>query len=155
MRKLILAFALLLVSAMPAMAQEPTAEELAAAVEVLRASQAREAFIRGFELGMAEGAGEELSAEMRNVIREVMLEEFDWDEMEPEYARMYADLYTLDELRQLAAFYGTPLGQRMAATAPELAVAMQRIVMPRMQAVMPRLMSRIMEQMEAEGGTTP
>ena len=157
MKKLILALVLLFAGALPAAAQgEPSAEEMAAAREVLRASQAREAFLRGFELGMAEGAGAEMTEQMRNVIREVMLEEFDWDEMEPEYARLYADIFTLDELRQLTAFYNSPIGRRMAETSPELAVGVQRIVNPRLQAVLPRLMQRVMEQAaKEEGGTNP
>lgn len=157
MKKLILALVLLFAGALPAAAQgEPSAEEMAAAREVLRASQAREGFVRGFELGMAESAGSDMTEQMKSVIREVMLEEFDWDEMEPEYARLYADLFTLDELRQLTAFYNSPVGRRMAETSPELAVGVQRIVNPRLQAVLPRLMQRVMEQAsKEEGGTKP
>jgi hypothetical protein len=33
---------------------------------------------------------------------------------------VYADTYTLDEIRQLTAFYGSPLGQKMLAKSPEL-----------------------------------
>ena len=35
-------------------------------------------------------------------------------------AEVYADKYTLDELRQMTAFYASPLGQKMQANAPAL-----------------------------------
>lgn len=36
------------------------------------------------------------------------------DELIEELAPLYAETYTLDEIRQLIAFYATPLGQKMA-----------------------------------------
>lgn len=35
-------------------------------------------------------------------------------------AEVYADKYTLDEIRQMTAFYASPLGQKMQANAPAL-----------------------------------
>lgn len=35
-------------------------------------------------------------------------------------AEVYADKYTLDEIRQMTAFYASPLGQKMQADAPAL-----------------------------------
>jgi hypothetical protein len=37
-----------------------------------------------------------------------------------ELVPLYAETYTLDEIRQLTAFYASPLGQKMQASAPAL-----------------------------------
>ena len=43
-----------------------------------------------------------------------------WDAMRPELIRLYTDTYTEAELKQLAAFYKTPLGQKTLTKTPEL-----------------------------------
>jgi hypothetical protein len=42
------------------------------------------------------------------------------DELIEELVPLYAETYTLDEIRQMTAFYASPLGQKMQANAPEL-----------------------------------
>ncbi|HEU0013299.1 MAG TPA: DUF2059 domain-containing protein [Longimicrobium sp.] len=145
-RKLLIAAALLTAAA-PAAAQ-PGQEHAQAAREVLEASRTREGFVRGFELGMASqmAAGDSLPAEVVATIRRLFEEHFRWDEMEPEFIRMYTELYTVDELRQLAAFYRTPVGQKLADTSPELAVRTQAIVNARIQEMLPALMEAITAQ---------
>jgi len=145
-RKLLIAAALL--AAAPAAAQ-PSAEHAQAAREVLEVSRTRESFARGFELGMASEMAQtgELPPEMVATIRRLFDEHFKWKELEPEFIRMYTDIYSLDELRQLAAFYRTPLGQKMAETAPELAIKAQTIVNARLQEMLPALTEAITQQM--------
>lgn len=62
------------------------------------------------------------------------------DEMLAEMAPLYAETYTVDELRQLAAFYASPLGQKMLASTPKLMVrGMEignRLMLPRIQKLM-------------------
>ena len=65
------------------------------------------------------------------------------DEMMKEMAVLYARHFTVAELRQIAAFYQTPVGAKMLSTSPQLmgeAMQMaQRIVMPRINAVMQKM----------------
>ena len=42
------------------------------------------------------------------------------DDLIDELVPLYAETYTLDEIRQLTAFYASPLGQKMQASAPPL-----------------------------------
>lgn len=62
------------------------------------------------------------------------------DDMIAEMVPLYAETYTLDEIRQLTAFYASPLGQKMQATMPGLMSRSmeisQRVMMPRIQKVM-------------------
>lgn len=58
------------------------------------------------------------------------------DEMIAEMVPLYAKNYTVAELRQLTAFYQTPVGRKMMALTPKLAseamTSSQRVVMPRL-----------------------
>jgi uncharacterized protein len=156
MKKLLMILALVL-AAVPAAAQpEPTPGEVAAVRELLEVSRTRENFIRGMELGLEQGGMGEITPQIRAVLREFMDEHFRYEEMEPDFIRMYTDAYTEEEIRGLTAFYRTPLGQRLIETLPEISAASQRIVMERLQSVMPQLMQAMMEAMQAqESGTTP
>jgi hypothetical protein len=62
------------------------------------------------------------------------------DDMIAEMVPLYAETYTLDEIRQLTAFYASPLGQKMQANMPMLMrrsmEASQRVMMPRIQKAM-------------------
>jgi hypothetical protein len=151
MKKLLMTLALLLYCAVPAAAQpEPSPGEVAAARDLLEASRTRENFIKAMELGMEQGGMGELTPRVRQVLRDFMEEHFRYEDMEPEFIRVYADTFTEQELRDLAAFYRTPLGQRVVETLPDITAASQRIAMERMQGVMPQLMQAIMEAMEEE-----
>jgi hypothetical protein len=98
----------------------------------------------------------EMTPQIRAVLREFMDEHFRYEEMEPDFIRMYTDTYTEEEIRGLSAFYRTPLGQRLIETLPEVSAASQRIVMERLQSAMPELIRRMTEAMQAqESGTTP
>ena len=62
------------------------------------------------------------------------------DDMIAEMVPLYAETYTLDEIRQLSAFYASPLGQKMQANMPMLMQRSmqisQRVMMPRIQKAM-------------------
>ena len=62
------------------------------------------------------------------------------DDMIAEMVPLYAETYTLDEIRQLSAFYASPLGQKMQASMPALTMRSmeinQRVMMPRIQKAM-------------------
>ena len=65
------------------------------------------------------------------------------DEMMSETAKLYARHFTVKELNEIAAFYKTPVGAKMLATMPQLTgesmQMSQRVVMPRIQAVMQKI----------------
>ena len=66
------------------------------------------------------------------------------DEMMVEIAPLYAKNYTVAELKELTAFYRTPLGRKMLALSPRLSAesmaAGQRIVAPRLNGLMQEVM---------------
>lgn len=157
MKKPMIMLAALLAFAAPAAAQEePTPGEVQAGRELLEASRTRENFIRALEMGLEQGAGtDELTPAVRQALTNFMNEHFRYEDLEPDFVRMYTELFTEEEMRGMAAFYRTPLGQRMVEMLPELTVRSQAIVNDRLQAAMPELMETIMEAMEEGEGETP
>lgn len=150
MRTLLVAAALAVCAAVPAAAQEePSPGEVAAIREMLEVSRTRENFIRGMELGMAQGGGMvQIDGRMREVLREFMDEHFSYEELEPDFIRAYAEQFTEDEIRAFTAFYRTPAGARFVERTPELGIAIQRITMERLTEALPQLMQRMMEAAE-------
>lgn len=139
----------------PAAAQEaPPPGEVEAARELLRVSGTREGFIRGMELGMEQG-GVQLTPKLRGVVRDFMAEHFKYEDLEPDFIQVYTDLMTEAEIRELTAFYRTPIGQRLVELMPEMAAATHRITTARLQSVMPLLIQRVTEAMQEEAGSTP
>jgi hypothetical protein len=77
-----------------------------------------------------------LSAQMHGIFTDPTLV----DDILAEMVPLYAETYTLDEIRQLSAFYASPLGQKMLANMPKLMSRSMdisnRVMMPRIQKMM-------------------
>ena len=66
-------------------------------------------------------------------IKQIMTGALAWKSLEPEYAKLYADAYTEQQLDDLLAFYKSPTGQVVVEKTPVLlqgtaAIRQQRIV---------------------------
>lgn len=102
-------------------------------------------------LEQAEKTIPEMVAAMQGVFDDPQLIE----QLGAENAAAYARTYNADELRQLAAFYRSPLGQKMLSAAPRLATEgfaiSNRILMPRLNSRIEPLMRKFIEDtMKAE-----
>jgi hypothetical protein len=71
------------------------------------------------------------------------------DDMIAEMVPLYAETYTLDEIRQLSAFYASPLGQKMQANMPML---MQRSMQISQRVMMPRIQKAMAQNRPAAAG---
>jgi hypothetical protein len=72
---------------------------------------------------------DEFSGKVRQLVNRAM----GWQALEPQYAKLYADAYTEQQLDDLIAFYKSPTGQVMVAKTPMLmressAIAQQQMV---------------------------
>lgn len=97
----------------------------------------------------AAGLPEEAVAEWANIksgMNEWMADFFKWEEMEPMYVEIYTSVFTEEELRQLTAFYQSPLGQKMIEKMPALTRKSMEVTMNRMQKKMPELQNRMNEK---------
>jgi hypothetical protein len=124
-RRLLLLFALLVIAA-PVAAQEPTPGQLRAAERLMSAmhlesnwAPMQDQLVR--QIYQAFPDTSRFIKESERSMRELFAKRFTWERMKPEYVRMYASFYTEDELRQLTAFYESPVGQKSLQIAPEVA----------------------------------
>ena len=137
MTRALLALALLLPLA-PAAAQEaPVSPEAvspeavspeAAVLRLLEVSNAREAFEVAQDEAMSVMAeSSPLMGEMRPVLEAFYDEYVTWEAVEPEYVALYLDLFTVEEIEGLTAFYQTELGRRFIEEQGEVMVRSMRI----------------------------
>lgn len=76
---------------------------------------------------------------MRTFLRKHM----SYASLKPEFLRIYADAFTADELRELAAFYRTPLGVKTVSLMPQLMQQGSELGMRRVQENLPELQAMI------------
>jgi hypothetical protein len=89
---------------------------------------------------------------------ELIAETMDCASMKLETARVYAELFTEEELRGLVEFYRSELGQSLNRKQPEIMKRSMQISMERMNKAMPMIMQKMQQErrMEAaEGGQVP
>src|SRR5438477_195733 len=60
------------------------------------------------------------AAEMMNKIVAQIEERMSWDKLKPEYMKVYADVFSEDEITGIVTFYKTAIGQTMLAKMPLL-----------------------------------
>lgn len=70
---------------------------------------------------------------------EAMMEELNWEKMEPFMVDAYVSAYSEEELRELSQFYASPIGQKFVSKTPELTEASMRMAMQMMEKLRPRL----------------
>ncbi len=83
----------------------------------------------------------------------VTMEKFSWANMKEMFVDIYAEVFTVEELNDIIAFYESPQGQKFVEKQPELT----RVTMQKMQAVMAEVMpeiqketAKMVEQLKAE-----
>jgi hypothetical protein len=86
---------------------------------------------------------------MSEVVRELFTKEY--ATLQPRLVVAYAKVLTHDEVRQLIAFYETPLGRRLIAVTPQLAQAGMEAGQGWAQELGPRLQSEMQRRLQAEG----
>ena len=134
MRTLIAAAVLavgILTAAGPAAAQ--SSGHVAAAEDLLLAMDAEQMYERSLEQMLsAQIAADPNLAAFAPVMKQFFRDFVSWEAVRPEHLRVHMERFSEAELRELAAFYRTPLGRRVAEESPaiatELGMVGQRLV---------------------------
>lgn len=92
------------------------------------------------QMGMPAAGVAELKAEMLAFMKEVMA----WEDLRPEFVRIYAESFTAAELNELTAFYQTPTGRKAASVMPDLMSKGMVLGQEKVQARAAELQQRIM-----------
>jgi hypothetical protein len=96
----------------------------------------------------------ELTESLARQVRGLFADPVLVDEMVAEMVPMYAQAYTRDEMRQLATFYRSPLGQKMLAATPQLMAGgvevANRLTLPRMEKLVRKMVDTLSERVPKE-----
>jgi uncharacterized protein len=91
----------------------------------------------------AKGAPSELVDSIHAEAKNFFLENFKWEDMRPQIAKLYTTAFTEAELADIIAFYQTPTGQKTLAKMPALTQQSMVLAMSGVQANMPEFQRRV------------
>jgi hypothetical protein len=90
-------------------------------------------------------ANQALVIETQNKIMDVLKAELSWENLKPEFERLYAETYSAEELEGLLKFYQSPLGKKFIEKQPEMQRKTMLMVQQMMMRVMPKVQAMTME----------
>lgn len=82
---------------------------------------------------------QEKVAEFQRKLNAKLAEAISWDKLEPEYVKLFSEVYTEEELKAIVGFYKTPAGQSMLKKQPLLMQKSMVISQKNIQAAMPEI----------------
>jgi hypothetical protein len=91
----------------------------------------------------AQGAPAELIAKIHAVARQFYAQNFRWSEIKPQMAKLYTDSFTEAELREMIAFFKTPVGAKALARLPGVMQDGTALAMAQLQASMPEFSRQV------------
>ncbi|HET7583865.1 MAG TPA: DUF2059 domain-containing protein [Gemmatimonadaceae bacterium] len=94
-----------------------------------------------------------LLQDYRDVLERFFEKYMSMEHIGPPTAALYAQRFTAPELRELIAFYSTPVGRKLIEMTPDLMQEGTRLGQQIVQEHTPELMSMMNEQMQRTGGT--
>lgn len=88
---------------------------------------------------VAKGADKAEAEALQKKMTDEVLGVLDAKQMKADVAKIYSELFTKQELDQVAAFYSTPLGEMLAAKQPAVQEKLGAVISGRMGEVMPKV----------------
>ncbi|OQA32666.1 MAG: hypothetical protein BWY57_01787 [Betaproteobacteria bacterium ADurb.Bin341] len=85
----------------------------------------------------------------REKLVRIFQEEASWEKLEPIYLKIYADLFTQEEVDGMLAFYKSPTGQAMIKKMPAVTHSSMREVQGRLQPIMAKMSALLQEETAA------
>ncbi|MBI5381207.1 MAG: DUF2059 domain-containing protein [Opitutae bacterium] len=85
------------------------------------------------------GAAPEDVAALQQKVMDVMFSQMNAESLRGDFARIYSEVFTKDELRSMGEFYGTPLGQTMIEKQPAMQQKITEVMQSKMVSVMPKI----------------
>ena len=83
------------------------------------------------------------AAELESRARRLIREELSWETIRESYVALYAETYTLEELKGMARFYRSEVGQSILKKLPAVTEKVMAITQERMRGIIPKLAEMI------------
>ncbi len=158
MRNLIFSVVLLLILATGAQAQTaaPSPSQIKAAEDLIAVMDMEQTFNQSMEAMLqAQMNANPMLKQFEDIMRAFMGKYLQWEEMKSDYAKIYMEVFTEAELRQMVDLYQTPLGKKMLKTLPDLLTRGAQISNNRLQPHLPELQQLIMARMQQQKQQQP
>lgn len=91
----------------------------------------------------AQGMPADLVESIHAASKKFFSDNFKWEELKPQVAKIYAENFTEAELRDIVAFYESPTGVKVASRMPTLMQQASTLSMASIQAKMPEFQQQI------------
>jgi len=130
-----------------AQASEKTVEDL------MRVMKMEEQYAKSINIVLdmhTKAMGPNCNPAMIKVIKEFYEESAAWKDLKPSIMKAYADTFSEKEIKELTAFYNTPLGQKVLEKQPELQQRIMQLTVAHVQKSAPKLQQKIMEAMQQQ-----
>ena len=92
-----------------------------------------------------QGADREDIIAFQQKVLDTMMSGINAADMKGDVAKVYSEVFSQEQLHELADFYSSPLGQTLADKTPELTQKMNEVMMPRIMANMPKVQQMAQE----------
>jgi len=76
-----------------------------------------------------------------------------WDKLKPEMVRLYTETFSESEMKELLAFYQSPLGQKVLTNMPALTAQSAQMTQAALETAVPEV-NRLLDDMQHELGGT-
>jgi len=143
----------LLSVAIPAFADTPPlplAEQVVEAAGVKASVEA--SFMQGMESAMQQfrqNGGDELATTASEIVRKFYVENFKWEDVRPIFGQSYSAEYSESELKELLAFFQSPIGKKMAEKSTKLGSSTAVLMREKLKDKMPKLQSELISAVRA------
>ena len=141
----------------PAFAQDTSATHKEAVKQLMTVTHVRELTQQSMDAVMASQMEQMPQLKpYESIMKTFLKEQMDWSILEPEFTRIYAEVFTEKELRDMTAIYQTPVGQMMLAKMPGLLAKSNEFTQRRLKEGLPILAQRLEAAMkEKSAAPTP
>jgi uncharacterized protein len=134
----------------PALAQDTSATHREAVKQLMAVTHLREVTAQSMDAVLK--AQMEQMPQLKayeGIMKDFIREQMSWSILEPELTRIYLEVFTEKELRDIVGIYQTPAGKMMLAKMPVLLAKSNEFTQRRLQAGLPVLMQRLQAAMQA------
>ena len=127
----------------------PDPKRVAAAQELLKAMHAdalidlqkegmKKALLARLPNNLPPDAQKQLQEKVNTGV-DTVLKDYTWDSIQPDFVRLYSSTFTAEELKQLTAFYKSPIGQKYIEKRSEIEGGALALMQKKVQTFMPEI----------------
>jgi uncharacterized protein len=147
--KIRLLFAVAIAAAIASTAFADTKSHRKAAEEVLETLGVQAQVDKSIDQSLeAQAKAEPAMVPFKDVVKKFMTKHMSYASLKEDFITAYVDAFTEEELKEIAAFYKTPIGKKMAGKMPEVSYKLSQLGSKRLQENQEELMKMI----QAEAG---